>query len=48
MDVRLVSMADSDLSGEVAARRFWQDLFHRVVTLRLRIQPLGERGDDVT
>jgi len=47
VDVRLVSMTNRDLSGEVAAGRFRRDLFYRIAALRLSIPPLRERGDDV-
>ncbi|MFS8038821.1 sigma-54-dependent Fis family transcriptional regulator [Xanthobacter sp. AM11] len=47
VDLRLVSMTNRDLSGEVAAGRFRKDLFYRIAALRLRIPPLRERGDDV-
>ena len=47
VDLRLVSMTNRDLSGEVAAGRFRKDLFYRIAALRLRIPPLRERGEDV-
>lgn len=47
VDLRLVSMTNRDLSGEVAAGRFRKDLFYRIAALRLRIPPLRERGDDI-
>jgi DNA-binding NtrC family response regulator len=45
--LRLVSMTNRDLSGEVAAGRFRKDLFYRIAALRLRIPPLRERDGDV-
>ncbi|MFG1341011.1 sigma-54-dependent Fis family transcriptional regulator [Xanthobacter autotrophicus] len=47
VNLRLVSMTNRDLSGEVAAGRFRKDLFYRIAALRLRIPPLRERGEDV-
>jgi transcriptional regulator of acetoin/glycerol metabolism len=47
VDLHLVSMTNRDLTGEIAAGRFRKDLFYRIATLRLRIPPLRERGDDV-
>lgn len=45
--IQLVSMTNRDLSAEVEAGRFRQDLFYRVAAARLRIPPLRERGDDI-
>ncbi|MDI4666325.1 sigma-54-dependent Fis family transcriptional regulator [Xanthobacter autotrophicus] len=47
VSLRLVSMTNRDLTGEVAAGRFRKDLFYRIAALRLRIPPLRERGEDV-
>lgn len=47
VNLRLVSMTNRDLSGEVAAGRFRKDLFYRIAALRLRIPPLRERSEDV-
>lgn len=47
VELRLVSMTNRDLSGEVAAGRFRKDLFYRIAALRLRIPPLRERDGDV-
>ncbi|MBC7802094.1 MAG: sigma-54-dependent Fis family transcriptional regulator [Gemmatimonadaceae bacterium] len=43
----LVSMTNRDLSTEIAAGRFRRDLYYRIATLRLRIPPLRDRGDDI-
>ncbi len=47
VDMRLVSMTNRDLLEEVSAGRFRKDLYYRIATLRLRVPPLRERGDDI-
>ncbi|ASY66695.1 C4-dicarboxylate transport transcriptional regulatory protein (plasmid) [Sinorhizobium sojae CCBAU 05684] len=47
IDVRIVAAAKSDLSGEIAAGRFREDLFYRLATVDVRIPPLRQRGQDI-
>jgi sigma-54 dependent transcriptional regulator, acetoin dehydrogenase operon transcriptional activator AcoR len=47
VDVRILSMTNRDLVGEVEAGRFRRDLYYRIAAARIRIPPLRERGDDV-
>jgi two-component system response regulator PilR (NtrC family) len=47
VDVRLVSATHKDLSGEVAAGRFRQDLFYRLNVIDIDIPPLRERPEDL-
>ncbi|BCH32766.1 Fis family transcriptional regulator [Mesorhizobium sp. L-8-10] len=47
VDVRVVAAAKSDLSGEIAAGRFREDLFYRLATVDVRIPPLRQRKDDI-
>lgn len=47
IDVRIVAAAKSDLSGEIAAGRFREDLFYRLATVDVRIPPLRQRRDDI-
>jgi two-component system, NtrC family, C4-dicarboxylate transport response regulator DctD len=47
VDVRIVAAAKSDLSGEIAAGRFREDLFYRLATVDVRIPPLRQRRDDI-
>lgn len=47
IDVRIVAAAKSDLSGEIAAGRFREDLFYRLATVDVRVPPLRHRRDDI-
>jgi transcriptional regulator with AAA-type ATPase domain/tetratricopeptide (TPR) repeat protein len=46
-DVWLISATNADLRAAVRARRFREDLFHRVAVLTLDLPPLRARGHDV-
>ena len=46
LDIRVVAAAKSDLSGEIAAGRFRQDLYFRLAGSDIRIPPLRARGHD--
>lgn len=47
VDVRILSATHKDLSGEVAAERFRQDLFYRLNVIELRVPALRERREDL-
>ncbi len=47
VDVRLLSATNSDLSEEVAAGRFRQDLLFRLNTIEIHIPPLRDRREDI-
>ena len=46
-DARIVTATNRDLEGEVAAKRFREDLFYRVNVVRIDVPALRKRGNDV-
>jgi len=46
-DVRILSATNSDVSAEVEAGRFRQDLLYRLNTLEIVLPPLRDRRDDI-
>lgn len=47
VNVRIVSATHKDLSAEVEAGRFRQDLFYRINVIQVKVPPLRERGEDI-
>jgi len=45
-DARLITATNRDLEGEVAAKRFREDLFYRINVVRIDVPPLRSRGND--
>jgi DNA-binding NtrC family response regulator len=47
VDVRVISATNSNLSDEVTAGRFRQDLLFRLNTIEIRLPPLRDRREDM-
>src|SRR5713101_5773059 len=47
IDVWILTATNEDLRAAIRARRFREDLYHRLAVLTVTLPPLRERGDDV-
>jgi len=47
VDVRVIAATNKELRKEMEARRFREDLFHRISVLPIELPPLRERREDV-
>jgi DNA-binding NtrC family response regulator len=47
IDVRIIAATNKNLEKEVAGKRFREDLYYRLNTIRIDVPPLRERPDDI-
>lgn len=47
VDVRVVAATNKNLNEEINARRFREDLFHRIAVIEIQVPPLNDRRSDI-
>jgi two-component system, NtrC family, nitrogen regulation response regulator NtrX len=47
VDVRVVTATNKNLMEEINARRFREDLFHRLAVIEIQVPPLNDRRSDI-
>lgn len=47
VNVRVIAATNKDLTAEIAAGRFREDLYHRLSVIKIHIPSLGERKEDI-
>ena len=47
VDVRVIAATNKDLTKEIAARRFREDLYHRLSVIIVKVPGLNERREDI-